>query len=48
MFTTAKAGYEAGRRNHALSGPYRLVLDLSVEVQIRSEITEIFGKLKNA
>ena len=43
-----KAGYEAGPRNHALSGPYRLALLLSVEEQIREEITDLLGNLKNA
>ncbi|MXV84816.1 hypothetical protein F4X88_18670 [Candidatus Poribacteria bacterium] len=41
-----KAGYEAGPRNHALSGPYRLALLSSVEEQIRAEITNLLGKLK--
>ena len=41
-----KAGYEAGPRNHALSGPYRLALVPSVEEQIREEITDLLGKLK--
>ena len=41
-----KAGYEAGPRNHALSGPYRLALLPSVEKQIREEITDLLGKLK--
>jgi len=40
-----KAGYEAGPRNHALSGPYRLALLSSVEEQIREEITNLLGKL---
>ncbi|MDE0042442.1 MAG: hypothetical protein OXT74_10425 [Candidatus Poribacteria bacterium] len=41
-----KAGYEAGPRNHALSGPYRLALVPAVEEQIRAEITNLLGKLK--
>ena len=41
-----KAGYEAGPRNHALSGPYRLALLPSVEEQIHAEITNLLGKLK--
>ena len=40
-----KAGYEAGPRNHALSGPYRLALLPAVEEQIREEITDLLGKL---
>ena len=40
-----KAGYEAGPRNHALSGPYRLALLPSVEEQIYEEITDLLGKL---
>ncbi|MCY3723012.1 MAG: hypothetical protein OXG97_12395 [Candidatus Poribacteria bacterium] len=43
-----KAGYEAGPRNHALSGPYRLALLPSVEEQIRDELTDLLGQLKNA
>ena len=43
-----KAGYEAGPRNHALSGPYRLALLPSVEEQIHAEITDLLGQLKNA
>ena len=43
-----RAGYEAGPRNHALSGPYRLALLSSVEAQIHAEITELLGKLKNS
>ena len=42
-----KAGYEAGPRNHALSGPYRLALLPSVEAQIQAEITDLLGKLKD-
>ena len=41
-----KAGYEAGPRNHALSGPYRLALVPAVEEQIHAEITDLLGKLK--
>ena len=41
-----KAGYEAGPRNHALSGPYRLALLPSVEEQIHAELTDLLGKLK--
>lgn len=40
-----KGGYEAGPRNHALGGSYRLALRPSVEAQIRSEITELLGEL---
>ena len=40
-----RAGYEAGPRNHALSGPYRLALLPSVEEHIRTEITDLFGKV---
>ena len=43
-----RAGYEAGPRNHALSGPYRLALPPSVEERIRSEMTDLLGKLKDA
>ena len=43
-----RAGYEAGPRNHALSGPYRLALLPAVEEQIRSEITDLLGKLKDS
>ena len=43
-----KAGYEAGPRNHALSGPYRLALVPSVEEQIREEITDLLGKVKKS
>ncbi len=43
-----KAGYEAGPRNHALSGPYRLALVPAVEEQIHTEMTDLLGKLKNA
>lgn len=43
-----KGGYEAGPRNHALGGPYRLALRPSVEAQIRSEITELLGELNNS
>ena len=43
-----KAGYEAGPRNHALSGPYRLALMPAVEEQIREEITDLLGKVKEA
>lgn len=42
-----KGGYEAGPRNHALGGPYRLALRPSVEAQIRSEITELLCELNN-
>ena len=41
-----KAGYEAGPRNHALSGPYRLALLPSVEEQIHAELTDLLGDLK--
>ena len=41
-----RAGYEAGPRNHALSGPYRLALVPTVEEQIREEITALLEKLK--
>ena len=40
-----RAGYEAGPRNHALSGPYRLALPPSVEERIHTEITELLGQL---
>ena len=40
-----KAGYEAGPRNHALSGPYRLALLPSVEEQIREELTNLLEGL---
>ena len=43
-----RAGYEAGPRNHALSGPYRLALRPSVEEQIHAEITDLLGKLKGS
>lgn len=43
-----RAGYEAGPRNHALSGPYRLALQPSVEEQIRTEITDLLGTLKDS
>ena len=43
-----RAGYEAGPRNHALSGPYRLALLPSVEAQIHAEITDLLGKLKDS
>ena len=43
-----KAGYEAGPRNHALSGPYRLALLPSVEEQIHTEITDLLEKLKDS
>ena len=43
-----KAGYEAGPRNHALSGPYRLALVPAVEEQIHAELTDLLGQLKNA
>ncbi len=41
-----RGGYEAGPRNHALSGPYRLALLPAVEEQIREEITNLLEKLK--
>ena len=41
-----KAGYEAGPRNHALSGPYRLALLPSVEEQIHAEMTDLLEQLK--
>ena len=41
-----RAGYEAGPRNHALSGPYRLALLPSVEEQIHAEMTDLLQKLK--
>lgn len=41
-----RGGYEAGPRNHALSAPYRLALLPSVEEQIREEMTNLLGKLK--
>ncbi|MDE0316832.1 MAG: hypothetical protein OXM61_18245 [Candidatus Poribacteria bacterium] len=41
-----RGGYEAGPRNHALSGPYRLALLPSVEEQIREEITNLLVGLK--
>ena len=41
-----KAGYEAGPRNHALSGPYRLALVPTVEEQIHAELTGLLGNLK--
>ena len=43
-----KAGYEAGPRNHALNGPYRLALLPAVEEQIREELTDLLGKLKKS
>jgi len=43
-----KAGYEAGPRNHALSGPYRLALLPSVETQIQAEITDLLDSLKGS
>ena len=43
-----RAGYEAGPRNHALSGPYRLALLPSVEEQIHAEITDLLGRLKDS
>ncbi|MDE0637487.1 MAG: hypothetical protein OXI43_16750 [Candidatus Poribacteria bacterium] len=43
-----RSGYEAGPRNHALSGPYRLALLPSVEKHIHTEITDLLGQLKNA
>ena len=43
-----RAGYEAGPRNHALSGPYRLALVPSVEERIRAEITDLFGKVRRS
>ncbi|MDE0086609.1 MAG: hypothetical protein OXU23_12900 [Candidatus Poribacteria bacterium] len=41
-----RGGYEAGPRNHALNGPYRLALLPSVEEQIREEITNLLVGLK--
>ena len=43
-----RAGYEAGPRNHALSGPYRLALLPSVEAQIQTEITDLLGNLTDS
>lgn len=43
-----RAGYKAGPRNHALSGPYRLALLPAVEEQIHAEMTVLLGKLKNS
>jgi len=43
-----KAGYEAGPRNHALSGPYRLALLPEVEEQIHAEITDLLDSLKDS
>ena len=43
-----RAGYEAGPRNHALSGPYRLALEPAVEEQIHTEITTLLGTLKDS
>ena len=43
-----RAGYEAGPRNHALSGPYRLALRPAVEERIHAEITNLLGKLKDS
>ena len=43
-----RAGYEAGPRNHALSGPYRLALLPSVEERIHAEITDLLGRLKGS
>ena len=43
-----KAGYEAGPRNHALSGPYRLALLPEVEEQIHAEMTALLEKLKDS
>ena len=42
-----KAGYEAGPRNHALSGPYRLALLPAVEEQIHAEMTDMLARLKD-
>ena len=42
-----KAGYEAGPRNHALSGPYRLALLPAVEEQIHAEMTDLLARLKD-
>ena len=42
-----RAGYEAGPRNHALSGPYRLALPPSVEERIHAEITDLLARLKD-
>ena len=41
-----KAGYEAGPRNHALSGPYRLALLPSVEERIHTELTNLLADVK--
>lgn len=43
-----RAGYEAGPRNHALSGPYRLALPPSVEERIHAEMTDLLAKLKDS
>ena len=43
-----RAGYEAGPRNHALSGPYRLALRPAVEERIHAEITNLLGELKDS
>ena len=43
-----RAGYEAGPRNHALSGPYRLALPPSIEERIHAEMTDLLGRLKDS
>ncbi len=41
-----RGGYEAGPRNHALGGPYRLALHPSAESRILAEIVELLDELK--
>jgi len=43
-----RGGYEAGPRNHALSGPYRLALLPSVEAQIHAEMTDLLASVKDS
>lgn len=43
-----RGGYEAGPRNHALSGPYRLALLPAVEARIHAEITELLASVKDS
>lgn len=43
-----RAGYEAGPRNHALSGPYRLVLLPSVEAPLHAEMTDLLASVKDS
>lgn len=41
-----RGGYEAGPRNHALSGPYRLALEPFVEGMIQEEMVSLLGAFK--